>query len=735
MPVQKHLIAPYDQGAGLTTNRRPWLIPDNAFSQQVNTYCFRSRILKRFGTTLMEPTSPATPSFPQLASRVFVDLPVSTGGAATGTVPGVERFAGQAFSVGDIMFTVISSIPGPQQMLRSDGSVATATYDVTNGNYNITGVANGLVVQFYPSTPIMDFSTWERGIGLLGEPVFTFDQQFAYLWGSSGWEREGSTTTAPAAGIWSGSELNFYSTDTFIGTAGVDPFFFVVNDNAADRIQYYDNTGTWNVLTANVNNGSDYIASALFVISFKNRLLFLSTWEVLGANPAVQFRNRIRYSALGNATGATSFYDIPTTTGYGGFIDNLSTQQSITGFGFILDRLIVNFEKSSYEVAYTGSEAAPFVFQKISDEYGCNSQNSPISVGNNILTFSSQGIHACTGMNVTRIDDAIPQLAFDVANELLNGEVYRTCGVRDFAREMVYWSYVSQEEKQGTSNRFPNRVLNYNYVTKNWSYNLDTFTALGSFEPGQLGGQRQRILAGNQQGVVMIIDAEEPRNAPSLQITNLTYTLANIVLTINDNNIMPLNFSLNMATYIVLEGILGTGNVATLNDRILPVVSVTTDTITLAVPTGVVLSGTYQGGGTVALVSNYDLFSKQFNPYASDGKNIFVSKIEYQVDKTENGEVTIDYYTSTSTQSTLVGAIATGAIMGTNILDTYPYAIYPLEATSTRLWHPVYFQSSGECLQFRLYMSHDQISDPLIAFSPFELHSMQIYSEPMGRLQ
>lgn len=736
MPFNRHLIAPFEDGSGLTTNKRPWLIPDNAFSQMVNLYVFRSRILKRFGSTLMVPANPSTPSFPLLSSRAFVDLGVSVATVATGTVPGVIRDAGQAFSVGDNMFTIFNTTPGPQQMLRTDGSVAPATYDITTGAYNITGVANGLPVQFYSSTPIQHFGTWERGVGLLSEPVFSFDMQFAYLFTGSGWTREGSATTAPAAGIWSGSEIDFFSTVTFVGTSGVVPFFWVVNNNPDDRIQYYDNTGTWNVLTANVNNGSDYIASAKFILSFKNRLLVLGTWEVVGANPAVYYGNRIRYSALGNATGSTSFYDIPVTTGYGGFIDNLSTTEEVTGYEFILDRLIVEFEKSTYEVAYTGSESAPFVFQKISDEYGCNAQNSTVSVGNSIFTFSSQGIHACTGMNVFRIDSAIPQLSFDVANELLNGEVYRTCAVRDFNLEMIYWSYVSQEEKQNTGNRFPNRVLTYNYVTKNWAYNLDTFTALGTIQPGQIGGQRKRVLGGNQNGVIMVLDPAEPRNAPALQITNITYTATQITLTVIDNNIMPLSFSLGSPTYIIMEGIVGTLTLPIeLNGLILPVDSVTTDTIVLDIPNGITLTGVYQGGGTIALVSNYDLFSKEFNPYAGSGKNIYVGKIEYQVDKTENGEVTIDYYTSTSTQSTLLGSIATGAIMGTNILDTYPYAMYPLEATSTRIWHPVYFQSSGECLQFRIYMSDEQMRDPLIAFSPFQLHSMQLYSEPMGRIQ
>lgn len=734
MPFNRHIIAPYEQGAGLQTNKRPWLITDNAFSQMVNLYAFRSRLRKRFGTTYLLTSVITTPSFPHLGSRVFHDLGVSALTVATGMVPG-DRLAASAFSIGNVMFTVISLAAGPQQMLRTDGLASTATYDSTTGNYNITNVANGLTVKYYTQNPIQAIEKWELGAGILGEPVIAFDTQFAYQWAAgTGWQRIGTSTTAPGAGIWSGTEIDYYSVTTFRGTANLPPFFFVVNNNPVDRIQYLDNTGTWVVLPALVNP-TDHIASARFILSFKNRLVLLNTWEVAGANPAVNYRNRIRYSALGNSIGATAFYDIPVTTGYGGFLDNLGTEEEIIGYEFLLDRLIVYFEHSTWEIAYTGSEAAPFVFQKISTEYGANAQNSTIPESKNIYTFSTQGIHACTGVNVFRIDSAIPQLVYDIKNEFLNGESYRTCGIRDFDKEMIYWAYVSAEEAQGTLNRFPNRVLTYNYITKNWAYNIDTFTAFGHFPPYQIGTQRSILLGGNQQGYIVQLDADAYRNASALQITNITYTLTDIILQINDNNIAPLNISLGLPTYIVLENITGTGTIPTLNNTIFPVVSVTGNTITIANELGVGLTGTYNGGGAIAQVSNYDLSSKEFNPYVSDGKNIFVGKIEFQVDKTNAGEVTLNYFTSTSTQSTLLGSIASGAIIGTNKLDTFPYPLYPLEATSTRIWHPVYFQSSGECLQFRIFMTDEQMRDPLIAFSNFELHSMTLYSEPTGRTQ
>ena len=51
----------------------------------------------------------------------------------------------------------------------------------------------------------------------------------------------------------------------------------------------------------------------------------------------------------------------------GGYID-ASTEEQIVSAEFIKDRLIVYFERSTWELAYTGNEVLPFVWQKINTE-------------------------------------------------------------------------------------------------------------------------------------------------------------------------------------------------------------------------------------------------------------------------------------------------------------------------------------------------------------------------------
>ena len=70
MPMDRFLIAPMN--SGLQTNLAPWLIPDEAFAQLNNAYCFRGRIRKRFGSMYM---GVATGDEPQaLSSRLAVSI-------------------------------------------------------------------------------------------------------------------------------------------------------------------------------------------------------------------------------------------------------------------------------------------------------------------------------------------------------------------------------------------------------------------------------------------------------------------------------------------------------------------------------------------------------------------------------------------------------------------------------------------------------------------------------------
>jgi len=149
-------------------------------------------------------------------------------------------------------------------------------------------------------------------------------------------------------------------------------------------------------------------------------------------------------------------------------------------------------------------------------------------------------------------------------------------------------------------------------------------------------------------------------------------------------------------------------------------------------------TGIYAGGGTAARVSNIQMLSKQWNPYVDKSRDVYLAKIDFGVQKTAAGQVTVDYYPSATELSMLQEGADTGALQGTGVLETSPYnpIYYPLEQQQNRLWHPIYFQTEGECIQILIYMSPTQMGTPAISLSDFELEGMILHtSSTTSRLQ
>ena len=185
--------------------------------------------------------------------------------------------------------------------------------------------------------------------------------------------------------------------------------------------------------------------------------------------------------------------------------------------------------------------------------------------------------------------------------------------------------------------------------------------------------------------------------------------------------------------YVAFENVQG---MIGLNGLILPVYTVVdADHIQFIVP--VTVSGAYTGGGTLARVSNIQIASKQWNPHDKDGGNIYLAKIDFAATRTSTGALLVDYLLFSITTFYGTHGTATNTIMGTNVLETYPYdtLLYPLEQYQDKLWHSVYFQTSGNCVQIAMYMTDAQLRNSTIAWSNFELQGMILYTELCTRIQ
>jgi hypothetical protein len=474
--------------------------------------------------------------------------------------------------------------------------------------------------------------------------------------------------------------------------------------------------------------------SARILTVFKNRLIALNTWE--GAAPGSNYVNRARYCQIGSPLDVNAWrQDI---VGRGNAID-APTQEAIVTVEFVKDRLIVYFERSTWELAYTGNQIYPFSWQQINTELGVESTFSVIPFDKLAIGVGNVGVHACNGSNVDRIDQRIPNAVFDIKNNSFGPQ--RVYGIRDYFSEMLYWTF--PDVSTGTDFPYPNKLFVYNYPTRTWSFNDDSITCFGYFQPilgvtwssttvlwssdvvwssGSVSPKFQQVVAGNQQGYTFICDTNVNTNELVLQITNITLIGFQASLQVIDHN-------LAQDQYIYIDNAVWDNAGNYLNAQIFQVLTVTDkDNIIIGPDSSFI--GTYVGGGLISRVSQIYIKTKQYNFYAKDGRNSFVNKVDFLVDRTTNGQIDVNYYVSTSIDNLLLDSANTGSLLGTGTLDTFPYPLIPLETTSARLWHPVYFQAEGEVIQFELTMNQVQMLDNNIREAGFQLHAMCIYSSP-----
>lgn len=805
--MDRFLIAPL--ASGLQTDLKPFLIPDDAFAELTNAYVWRGRVRKRFGSLLTgtgAPTALTAPFFSRLGIPLAGGAAVGiTDGAgnATGTVPGSSFAKGQFFVIGSAVYTTITT--GATQTMLKSVATTTATFSTTNGVYNFVGAPALTQIYYYTAQPVMGLANYEAG-AINNQPSFAFDPQFAYTFAGGRWIRNGTP-------VWHGDDTDFFWTTNYDGISADKTVMFVTNFHpntggtglvTDDPIWGYNgstwspfsyspsatinptNTQPYTVTRATAVTGAialSYVQTARIILPFKDRLVLLNTIEnnasgatafdtgsptTSGITPTnyltstnTAYVNRCRFSFNGSPFARNAWLEPnqvfkPDTgaallnAGGGGYVD-APTEEEIVSAQFIKDRLIVYFEQSTWELAYTGNQELPFVWQKINTELGSESTFSSVPFDKVILTVSNTGIHACNGANVERIDEKIPMEVFKIRNKFEG--VGAVAGIRDYDTEMVYWTFPSSNVLDTAI--FPNRIFVFNYKTGSWAFNEDCITAFGYFEQqedliwsnatltweqygqqtwssGVTQSKHRQVLAGNQQGFVFIVAPDISANATVMMITDMSIFGDNVLLEVS-------NHTLQVGEYVEISNATITTTRPGVTS-IFQVVSVNSkDLVEIGFEGYVtIVAAAYLGGGTIRRVSNLNIVSKQWNPYLEQGVNFHLAKIDFAVMKTSLGEVTVDYFPSSTQLSMLDAGLLTDSNMGTGVLETRPYdlTLAPLEQEQDRLWHAIYFQTDGECVQIKISMSEEQIIQPFIAFEFFELEGMVLHCQKTAsRLQ
>ena len=732
MAFQRFLIAPLKSGQ--QTNLKPWLIADDAYEELRNMYTWRGRLKKRFGARTMDQAAPEDQQQRFTRLRISVDVTNNAGNSTPALqVPGAVHKIGQMFSIGT-KYYIVNVLGNPAPLLQ-DGTTAVATYDTTTGAYVFAGAPALSIVFFYPAEPVMHFGLYNQE-AVNAERTIAFDTQFSYEYtNGTGWNRSGGVP-----GLWLGTNSDFYWTTNYRGTTSHTYLMFTVNNVAADGIQYFDGTD-WNLLPPPVLDAAgNTLLTSLIVLPFKDRLLFINTTETVIPGGNFTFTNRIRFCQNGSPLTVDAF--TTAVVGKGGFIE-APTKEAIISAEFLKDRLIIVFESSTWELVFTNNQVLPFVFQKINTELGVESTHSIIPFDKVILGMGGTGLHACNGLNVQRIDDQIPSTVFDISN--INAGPKRVHGIRDYFEELSYWTYPSREQSYEDNDVFPNRVLVFDYINGTWAFNDDSITTFGYFylqddlliwqnitstwatmtqtwDDGESYNLFRSVIAGNQEGWTFIVTPDLERNCMSLQITDIATTANEVTFTVIDHN-------LPQSSYVFIDHIEdNTGNMETLNGTIHQIDYVSAHEFSILFPD---IAGTYLGAGTLERVSEIRIKTKEYNFFPNEGRWVYIPYVDFYVNRTDEGQVVVNYLSSSNLFTPLVqSATSSGAILGTNILETSPYALKPFEETQDRFWHRVYLQMDGEVIQLVIVQNVDQLTNPDIVFSEFTINAVMYYAQP-----
>lgn len=722
-----YIGTPHLSLSGQITRYKPFMLPSQAFEELRNLYVYREVIRKRPGALVMDTTQATDEQ--QLFTRLRINIGTTdANGDLAATVPGTVSKVGQMFSIGTVKYTVVNGAAGAQDMLQSDNGGITATYNTATGAYNFVGAAALTDVFFYPAEPVMHNGSYELD-AINAEKSIVHDTQFAYSYtAGSGWDREAGGAGTAAEWTTSAAKDSYYFSHNFQGANEWNNTYYITNNVAADAMRYYDGTNwnAWGSLATTPISGTDYIITCQAIGSMGKRLLLFGTTEFTTPPGSTQvFRQRIRFSVPTDIFGPTNA--LSWINPGSGYVD-LPTQESIIAIRRLKDIYVIACERSFYRLVETGNDLEPFLVEQIDDELGVESMNSLIGFDRSVIGFGTAGINASDGQGVQRVDEFIPDEIFDVSNA--NSGHKRVQGVRDYFNEMAYFTYNSFSNQTTYNLIWPTRFLIYDYINRHWAFADDSISALGYFwQQSSVDGRQlnfRSILAGNQQGWMFRLRDNVTRNSMSLQITDISVTSMTATITSVDHN-------LTNESYVYIDSIVSTNSLwsAEINGNIYQVTTTGTGTFTIELENAPG-ADTYLGSGTIERVSEPNLLSKEYNFYDKESQKVAFNQCNFLVDKTDIGEITVDFIPSASSLSLLDDATASGALLGTNILQTSAYTLVTSEQFQTRFWHSVSFGATGEYIQIRMFLTDTQLRNQTganyTAFQDIQINGMIFYT-------
>lgn len=752
---------------GLERDIEPFLLPEGAYPILENAFIFRQRVkrkrgLKFFGRLRRVYTSQnLTQTTTAGVTTNIADLLADASINVRSTEPNGE------IQIGSVTISVADGNPSTWDDSAQDGTLTATGGNASGGTINyVTGAitltftapdagGNTITVSFgyFPTLPVMGLPTQENPLLVNRESTIGFDTKYAYTISAGQWVELSSTTPT----TWQGDDSQFFwSANYFLfgNSPNEGVYFFVTNFNYnsgtpanSDPIRYYNNT-TWTALTPQLDaGGTKFLLQCRILIPFKGRLLAFNTVEGTTADFAgtnTRQPQRLRFSQVGDPTTTSAWQS--DVSGLGGFID-APTGEAIVSAVFLKDNLIVYFERSSWIIDYTGDPTTPFLFRKINNDLGAEGSFSTWSFDDYALGVGDIGFHKCNGYNTQRFDQIIPDEIFKFQN--LNDGPERIYAVRDYWNELVYFTYPQEDifDEGNDDQKFPNRVLVYNYRNNSWSKFSDSFTCYGYFQRSSSvtwssatwsweeatwswQGDIEKafipiVMAGNQQGYTLI-QQDRTSNQKTLTIQDLSGSTVTCV-----------NHNLRTGDYVVIENVIGT-TISPVQD-VYQIQSVT-DSDNFVI--NATFTGTYLGGGEITVLQNFRVATKRFNPFLNIRNTARLTEVDFFLDRTDNGEFEVQMLIDENTSLPMptfspfdpTRRMALPANRQNNIVLTRPETGMTFQANQEKIWHPRSFSIDAQFFQLTMTLSDAQIQDLSIYRSDFVLHALLFCVSPSGRL-
>lgn len=729
---------------GARRDLTPFLLNNDAFPILENAYLFRGRIQRRSCTTAVGNDGRLKGEIGTTDGAGNITLPDAAVG--TGIPEGIASFIINGDTLTD---------PGgvsPVTLLTT--GVVTGTLDRATGVLATSAAA--AAVTYIPGLPVMGLTLLEQA-AINDELLIAYDTRFSYIFdiGTNDFIFLNTFANNPAnTFVWTGTDSDFFWSTNYRSAYWVtnNVAGFHASETASlvaegDGIRWFGTitgaapTEGWRNFNPPITS-TEFLNGGLIILPYKDRLVVLNTLEGTNLATTTRFSQRARWSQNGTPfygsfpDGQSAQVDAwrSDVVGKGGFID-APTAEVIVSAEFIKDTLIVFFEKSTWQLVYTGNETLPFIWQKINTELGCESTFSKVPFDRGVFAVGNYGVITCDSVNVIRIDQKIPDEIFQVQNK--NNGVKRVYGVRDYNAQLVYWTLptLSDEDREATSYEltFPNQVLVFNYLDGSWAEFDDCFTCFGfwqrfsditwaqlnrtwessnfAWNSGVLQARYPDVIAGNQRGFVFVFSQLQNigQNAPSIPISDLDP--ATRTITAPDHNFMN-------NQYVLITAVQGTTGI---NSVIYKVTQATVDTFVLDTGT---FAGVYTGGGLITHMPNIYIETKEFNPFYQDGDSTRVNYVDMLIDRTTDGEFECQFFTN-SNDSVPVE-------VDTVLTSPEPNPSY--SSNQARIWHRVYSNTFGSFFQNIFILNDTQMRDLDITTSNIRIHGLVYYTAPCGRI-